>query len=103
MVIGHWLVFMGMCVFLPEAWRRGAVCVCAVAVAGRRCNALESVPGWVEDPWGNLGIQSPEGGLGRGRSRGREPVVWVSLRGQQPPPLQHERRPSKGGGDWEEE
>lgn len=77
--------------------------VCVAAVVGRRCNALESVPGWVEAPWEKRGIQSRGGGLGWSRSRGREPVVWVSLRGRQPPPLELERRWRKGGGDWEEE
>lgn len=78
------------------------MCVCVVAVVGRRCSALESVPGWVEAPWKKRGIQSQGGGLGWGRSRGREPLFWVCLRGCQPP-LELEQRWSKGGGDWEEE
>lgn len=57
-VCGEWLVFMGMCVFLPEAWRTGAVCVCVVAAVGRLCSASESVPGWVEAPLGKRGVQS---------------------------------------------
>lgn len=94
---------MGKSVLLPEAWRRGAVYVCVVAVVERQCSALESVPGWVEAPWEKRGIQSRGGCLGWGRSQGREPLVWVSFCGQQPLPLTLERRWSKGGGDWEEE
>lgn len=78
------------------------MCVCVAAVVGRQCSALESVPGWVEAPWEKRGIQSWGGGLGWSRSQGREPLFWVRLRGQQPPPLELERW-SKGGGDWEKE
>lgn len=79
------------------------MCVCVAAVVGRRCSALESVPGWVEAPWEKRGIQSRGRGLGWGRSQRREPSVWVSLRSQQPPPLELERKWSKGWGVWEEE
>lgn len=90
------------CVFLPEAWRKGVAYVCVVALVGRQCSALESVPGWVEAPWEKQCIQIWGRGLGWGRSQGREPLACVSLRSQLPPPLELERR-SKRGGDWEEE
>lgn len=93
----------GVCGFLPEAWRKGVVCVCVVALVGRQCSALESVPGWVEAPWEKQGIQIWGGGLGWGGSQGREPLASVSLRSQLPPPSERERRWSKGEGDWEEE
>jgi len=81
---------------------RGAACVCVVAVVGRRCSALESGPWWVEAPWEKRRIQSQGGGLGWGHSRGREPLVCSSLRGQLPPALELEWRWSKMGGEWEE-
>ena len=56
--------------FLPEACRTGAVCVCVVVVDGRQCSALESVPGWVEAPWEIRGIQSWGEVLGWGCSQG---------------------------------
>lgn len=79
------------------------MCVCVVALVGRQCSALESVPGWVEAPWEKQGIQIRGGGLGWGSSQDREPLASVSLRSQLPPPLELERRWSKGEGDWEEE
>lgn len=73
------------------------MCVCVAAVVGRQCSAVESGPGWVEAPWEKQGNQSRGGGLGL------EPLVGISLRGRQPPPLELEPRWSKGGGDRERE
>lgn len=70
---------------------RGGTCVCAVAVVGRQCSALESVPGWVEAPWKKRRMQRWGGGVGFGHSRGRQPLLCVSLGGKL------ERRWSKRG------